>query len=214
MKTALTIVVMATAASVAVAAQSTSPQMAAAAAPPEVVTMTMSGTIVQQYNDIKDLLTKTADKMPAEAYLFQPMPEMRTFAGNMGHILASDISQCGTLLGRKHPLSGQDLSKTLTTKAEVVKAAADTFAFCDEYFLKLNETTPLADSYVNMTGRRNGQPMVFKVSNGANVVHFLTHNNEEYGYLAVYMRLKGIVPPSSTPATPSPGRGDGAGGGR
>jgi hypothetical protein len=25
------------------------------------------------------------------------------------------------------------------------------------------------------------------------------HNNEEYGYLAVYMRLKGVVPPSSEP---------------
>jgi hypothetical protein len=159
-------------------------------------------------------LTKTADKMPAEAYAFQPTPEMRTFAGNLGHILSSDISQCGTLLGRKHALSGQDLSKTLTTKAEVVKAAADTFAFCDEYFLKLDETTPLADSYVNMNGRRNGQPIVFKVSSGANVVHFLTHNNEEYGYLAVYMRLKGIVPPSSTPATPGPGGGLGAGGRR
>ena len=25
----------------------------------------------------------------------------------------------------------------------------------------------------------------------------LTHDNEEYGYLAVYVRLKGVVPPSS-----------------
>src|SRR5579864_815558 len=213
MRTILTIVEMA-AAAVAIAAQGVPPQAAVPAVPPQVFTTTMSATIVHEYSDIKDLLTKTADKMPAEAYSFQPTPETRTFAGNMGHILASDISQCGTLLGRKHALSGQDLSKTLTTKADVVKAAADTFAFCDEYCLTLNETTQLADTYANMNGRRNGQPIVNKLSSGSSVVHFLAHNNEEYGYLAVYMRLKGIVPPSSAPGTPGPGGGLAAGGGR
>ena len=27
----------------------------------------------------------------------------------------------------------------------------------------------------------------------------VSHSNEEYGYMSVYMRLKGIVPPSSEP---------------
>jgi hypothetical protein len=104
---------------------------------------------------------------------------------------------------------GVDLEKTLTTKAVTVNAGAETFAFCDEYFLKIDETTSIADAYVNMTGKRpTGEPVTFKVSNGASIVHFLTHNNEMYGYLAVYLRLKGIVPPSSVPST---GRGSESG---
>jgi len=195
---------------IALGAQTAAPQTAAPAAPPVVTTITMSGTIVSQYKEIKRLFTQSADAMPAEAYSFQPTPEMRTFAGDMGHILSTNIGECGAMLGRKHALSGIDLSKTLTTKADVVKATADAFAFCDDYFLKVDEKTPIADQYVTMNGRRNGQPLEFKVSNGANVINFLTHNNEEYGYIAVYMRLKGVVPPSSVPR-PAPGRGGSAG---
>jgi hypothetical protein len=201
---------MAAAARIGAAARSGEPQAATPAAPPTIVTMTLPGTIVQQYTSVKDLWIKTANAMPAESYAFQPMPDMRTFAGGMGHILASDISQCSSLIGRKHALSGVDLEKTLTTKADTVRAVADTFAFCDEYFLKVGDSTPIADAYVNMNGRRNGEPVVFKVSNGASIVHFLTHNNEMYGYLAVYMRLKGIVPPSSVRVTAGSGR-DGRG---
>jgi hypothetical protein len=186
--------------SVQARAQGAAPQ--ATTNPPAVVTMTMAGTIVQQYKNIKDLWTKTASAMPADAYAFQPTPEVRTFAAAMGHVLASNIAQCNSLVGRKHALTGVDLEKTLTTKADITRSVADTFTFCDEYFLKVDDTTPLADAFVNMTGhRRSGEPVTFKVSNGASVVHFLTHNNEMYGYLAVYLRLKGIVPPSSQPST-------------
>jgi hypothetical protein len=177
--------------------------------PPSTITMTLASTVMQQYTSAKDLWIKTAEAMPAEAYAFQPTPEMRTFVAGIGHVLASNINQCNSLLGRKHPLTGVNLEKTLITKAETVKAVADTFAFCDEYFLKITDATPLADTFVTMTGKgRTGEPATYKVSNGASVVHFLTHNNEMYGYLAVYLRLKGIVPPSSLPATPIKGQVD------
>jgi hypothetical protein len=34
------------------------------------------------------------------------------------------------------------------------------------------------------------------------LIYNTTHDNEEYGYLAVYMRLKGVVPPSSEARPP------------
>jgi hypothetical protein len=194
---------------VPIAAQSAAPQTGTPAAP-TVVTMTMSSTIVSQYKEVKRLYAESAAAMPAGAYSFQPTPEMRTFAGDMGHILTLDIAQCGSLLGRKHALAGVDLSKTLTTKTDIVKTVADAFAFCDEYFLKLDDSTPITETYVTMKGQRNGQPLEFKVSNGASIVNFLTHNNEEYGYIAVYLRLKGIVPPSSVPHPPAGQGGSGA----
>lgn len=198
MATALTL-------SATLGAQATTPQTPAAA--PAQVTITFQSQVVQQYKSAKTYLTKIGEVMPEGDYAFKPTPEMRTFAGTMGHIIMSNIGQCGSLLGKKHELSGQDLSKTLTTKAEVVKANADAFAFCDEYFNALTDQTPLENTFTNMSGRRGGEPVQFKVSNAATLMHFLEHNNEELGYLAVYLRLKGIVPPQSQPATPAPGRG-------
>jgi hypothetical protein len=189
------------------AAQSTTPPQAATL--PAVVTMTMASTIVQQYTSVRDLWIKTANAMPADAYAFQPTPELRTFAGGMGHVLASNISLCNSLVGRKHALTGMDLEKTLTTKADTLKAVAETFAYCDEYFQKIDETTAFAGAYVNVIGKgRAGEPVTFRVFNGASIVHFLTHNNEMYGCLTIYLRLKGIVPPSSEPST---GRGSESG---
>jgi len=107
------------------------------------------------------------------------------------------------LLGKKHELSGKDLSKTLIAKEETVKALNDAFTFCDEYFGQLKTNVQLTDSYISAPVNTATGPKVFKIAHGASITGFLVHNNEEYGYLAVYMRLKGIVPPSSEPA-PAP----------
>jgi hypothetical protein len=170
--------------------------------------MSMTSRAVAYYNMSKTMLTRLAEKMPAEHYGFQPTPEMRTFAANIGHIASANVNQCGTLLGTKHPLSGQDLSKTLTTKADAVKALADTFAFCDQYFTKLKDDAALTGEYFSTVVMREGQKAPIKVAHGGIVTSFIAHNNEVYGYMAVYLRLKGIVPPSSEPA---PVRGGGSG---
>ena len=169
----------------------------AAVAPADV--RELATTVVQQYNSIKSLLIKTVDAMPADAFGFQPVPEMRTFAGTVGHLASSNIGQCSALLGKKHELSGQDLSKTLKTKEEAVKAVADSYAFCDEFFSGIKTNAQLVDTYYTGTMTRNGAPVPFKMANGAVAEGLIAHNNEEYGYLAVYLRLKGIVPPSSVP---------------
>jgi hypothetical protein len=216
MKTWLSVCgVVAIAAPIALAAQGTAPEANASAETPQVVTMTMVSTIRHHYTSAKSTLTKMADLMPAESYSFQPTPAMRTYAGAMGHIIMGNITQCGSLLGKKHALSGVDLSKSLTVKADVVKAMSDSFAFCDEYFSPLDDKSDVAGTFVDINGRRNGQPTQFKVSNGAIIIDFLDHNNEMYGYLSVYLRLKGLVPPQSVPQTSPAGRGrGGSGGGR
>lgn len=207
MKTIVACIGMAVLGAVLTDAQGAPPQ--GAAATPPVVTMSLAGAIGQQYKSVKDLWVKTADLMPADAYAFQPTPEMRTFVAGMGHVLMTNLSQCGLLLGRKHALAGVNLEKTLTAKVDTVKTVADTFAFCDEYFLKVDDQTPLVDTFATVNGRRNGAPVVFRIANGTTIMGFLTHNDEMYGYLSVYLRLKGLVPPSSTPATGRVGSGSG-----
>ena len=172
--------------------------------PPSEITLTNRS--VAYYNLAKTMLTRLADKMPAEHYGFQPTPEMRTFAANIGHIAMSNVNQCGNLLGKKHALTGQDLSKTLTTRADAVKALAETFAFCDEYFTQLQDDAALTNEHFSTAVMRDGQKVGVKVAKGGIVTSFIAHNNEMYGYMAVYLRLKGIVPPSSEPP---PARGGG-----
>ena len=135
--------------------------------------------------------------MPAEAYGFRPMPEMRTFAGDIGHLVMANLNQCGNLLGKRHALAGQDLSTSLVTRDESLKALADSFAFCDEYFTQLKEDAQLTGTFYDVSITREGQRVPMRVAHGAMVTSFLAHNNEMYGYMAVYLRLKGIVPPSS-----------------
>jgi hypothetical protein len=170
------------------------------------VELTFASRVVSQYNFTRSLLTRLAEKMPAEHYAFQPAPEMRTMAAHIGHLAMSNINQCGLLLERKHELAGQDLSKTITTKAEAVKALADAHSFCDEYFLALKADGPLMNEYFSTFQTREGQKSPIKIPKASIVTSYFMHNNEMYGYMAVYLRLKGIVPPSSEPA---PARGGG-----
>ena len=89
----------------------------------------------------------------------------------------------------------------LTTKAEVVKAVAESFAFCDEVFASLTE----ASAQEMISNGRGGQ-----TSRAAALLGVLQHGSEMYGIGTVYLRLKGQVPPS----TEMQGRGRGRRGGQ
>ena len=52
-----------------------------------------------------------------------------------------------------------------------------------------------ANAFEMIQAGRGGQRSRLAVLIGTTIVH----NSEEYGYLAVYMRLKDVVPPSSEP---------------
>jgi hypothetical protein len=98
--------------------------------------------------------------------------------------------------------------KTKTTRADIIQALADSFAFCDPVFANLTDQS--ATELV-----RQGQN---EVARGSVLTNLIAHGNEEYGILTVYMRTKGMVPPSTergmrgrgaaaAPATAPPARG-------
>ena len=74
-----------------------------------------------------------------------------------------------------------------TSKADLVAALKDSFAECDKAFDSLTDANA-AEMIKGPRGERSKLGML----NG-----IVVHDNEEYGYLAVYMRVKGVVPPSS-----------------
>ena len=130
-------------------------------------------------------IERAAEKMPEEEYAFKPDPAARSFGQILGHVADADYLFCSTVLGENNPSPG--IEKTKTTKAELKSALRDAFAYCNRAY------DSLTDANANETVKAFGQER-----NKLGVLWFnASHNLEHYGNLVVYMRLKGIVPPSS-----------------
>ena len=169
--------------------------------PPAPATLAVS--LQRAYAGIKTNVTQAADQFSETDYnAFKPNPAIRTFGGQIGHIANFHYLFCAAAKGVPNPNMGKDL-EMLTTKAEFVKALADSFAFCDDAFSALTDA-----SAVEMIAQGRGQ-----AARGGVLANLVAHDNEEYGIVTVYMRLKEMVPPS-TANTPQRGRGGPGGGGR
>lgn len=145
----------------------------------------IADAIRQSYNAVKNNLLKAADKMPDDAYAFQPTPQERTFGGWVAHIADAQTGGCSRLLGApKTPSAGSK-----TTKADLVAALKDSFDTCDAAYAALTET----NANDTVPSFRGPAPRL------AVLAFNVAHDNEGYGSMAVYLRLKGIVPPSSEP---------------
>jgi len=150
----------------------------------------LSTELLQSYTIIKTNLLKMAQKMPDDAYAFKPTPEIETFAQRVSHIARANLRTCAGLKGETKTL---DASKA--TKTGMLAALQESFGYCDAVFTSLTDT-----SAVEMVEGRIGSPPTqqprTRLSTMWNIVR---HSNELYGYMAVYLRLKGVVPPTSSP---------------
>ena len=135
------------------------------------------------YNNVKNNLLKAADKMPEDAYGFKPTPEMQTWAQRIAHI-ANQIGTCSGMTGERKTSDANNK----TAKADLVAALKASFDACDAAWDSMNDKTALE----MIAGRGGVQRSKLGV-----LIGNTTHDVEMYGYLSVYMRLKGVVPPSS-----------------
>lgn len=139
--------------------------------------------IRQYYSMVKSNLLGAADKMPDSDYSFKPTPEERTFGGWVAHVADAQTGGCSRALGT--PKTPSASSKT--TKADLVAALKESFDTCDAAYAALSE----ANANEPVQSFRGPTPRLAALA--GNIVH----DNECYGSMAVYLRLKGIVPPSS-----------------
>jgi hypothetical protein len=143
---------------------------------------TISAEVKQNYTRTKDLILRAAAKMPEEGYSFKATPEVRTFAQAIGHIAEAQAMICGGIIGQQ---LRADTSKT--AKADVIAELKKSFDACDKAYDSINEANV---SQVGGAGFMGGTLAGRLYGN-------LLHDNEMYGTIVVYLRLKGIVPPSS-----------------
>jgi len=135
------------------------------------------------YTVRKGDLLKAAERMPAENYGFKPVPEVRTFAQLLAHIIDVQAGFCSAV--NAEPRKPSVASKT--SKEDLVLALKASFEDCDRAFRSMTDS-----SEKEMLSNSNGQRTKL-----GTLLYATLHDNEEYGYLAMYLRLKGLVPPST-----------------
>lgn len=134
-----------------------------------------------QYTAVKTNFVKAAEKMPEDAYDFKPTPDVQSFAERIMHI-AGQIRTCAGVKGEQKPFDANKKSK-----ADIVAALKASFDECDAAWDSMTDATAVQ----MMAGR--GAP----TSKLGALIRNTNHDSELYGYICVYMRLKGVVPPSS-----------------
>ena len=144
----------------------------------------ISANMKQSWANIRDLLTQTAEKMPEENYRFKPTPEVQDFGQRMAHVIGFNMRTCAQQKGEQKNVT----LSAAPSKAEITAAMKAANEECDAVFNALTDADLLKT--VN-TGR--GPRMRLALLEGL----VLEHSQEVYGYVCVYLRLKGIVPPSS-----------------
>ena len=168
---------------------------AAQSAPPPGQKLTLASQAIGGYHAIQRDLLEAAELMPEADYLFKPTPEMRPFGQLISHVALTQFRTCSLLQGGPSPKAAEK-EETPRSKAVLIALLKESATFCnplvtamtDEGMLQLVKVGPVE-------GAR-----------GLMLVGLSVHGNEVYGTIAVYLRLKGIVPPSTAREKAAPAR--------
>jgi uncharacterized damage-inducible protein DinB len=162
-----------------------------------------SKALKASFDTVSGYLIKSAEKMPEANFSFKPTPEVRSFGEILGHVANAQYSYCARAKGEKNPNQGNDFEKK-TAKADLVKALTDSAAYCSTVYDTMTDAvaiqpvaTPPAPAQASGAPARPPQAPVLRVRF---LLANVTHDQEHYGNLVTYLRLKGLVPPSSEPS--------------
>jgi len=152
------------------------------------------------FNSNRKNIEKSAEKVSEDLYGLRPGPqeEVRTFGQILGHLANFNYLWCSQAKGEKNPGQGSDFEK-LASKAALLRALSDAFTYCDSAYAALTDASGLEVITVTQENGRKAQ-----VPRMSLLVLNYGHNNDHYGNLVTYMRIKSIVPASSEPRPQQP----------
>lgn len=141
------------------------------------------------WSEVSKYITQSAADMSDSDYQFRPTPEVRTFGQIIAHIAGTQHFMCASALGEPTG-SEDDIEKTKTTKADIVAALKASNEYCAKAYTQ-------SDDQVSGTVKLYGMDRTRFYA----LVLNATHDNEHYGNIVTYMRMRGMIPPSSRPST-------------
>ena len=131
-----------------------------------------------------NFVAKAIEQTPDSLFSFKPTPDVRSLGQLFAHVADGEHLMCSLALGE--PMMDAGIEKTKTTKAELIQALKESAAHCDKAYAQTDMAAQTPAKFFGMDANR----MWLLNMNGA-------HDYEHYGNIVTYLRLKGIVPPSS-----------------
>jgi uncharacterized damage-inducible protein DinB len=166
----------------------------ASAAQASQASLTLASTVDREISAIEKLVFDAAEAMPEDKFNFSPeslnipgddYKGVRTFAGQVKHVAASNYLIWSSLTGEKLPdgLKDGNGPENLKSKAEILKFLEESFALGHRAAATL---TPQ-----NMLQSDGRSPRLRLATFG------VAHAYDHYGQMVEYLRMNGVVPPAS-----------------
>jgi uncharacterized damage-inducible protein DinB len=138
---------------------------------------------VDHWKKSKDLTLKVAEAMPAENYDYKPFADARAFGGELQHLGQAEGFYIGQLGKEKAPAA----PKNDTSKATTVKYLTESF----DWAIGVVGQLTAADLTKTFTSGRGpgmtGLDLLYQA---------MIHTAHTRGYGEMYLRNKGVVPPT------------------
>src|SRR5688500_9227397 len=150
----------------------------------------VSDAIPEGWDGARRNLTRATEAMPDAKFNFKPGDTVRTFGQIVAHVAGANYIFCAAARGEKAPVSEDHFEKTAATKAAIAKAFADSIAYCDAAYESLDDRQA-----AEMVAAPFGSG---KSARASALIGNTGHLQEHYGNLVTYLRINGIVPPSSS----------------
>jgi len=137
------------------------------------------------YHYMMNTVMRAAEEMPEKNYSYKPISTVRTFGQLVAHEADAQYEFCATVSGDK--TAPPNVEKNKTAKADLVQALKDSQAYCDKVYDGLTDAQ--ATELTSFMGHPMAKLSILSLNNA--------HTDEHYGNMVTYLRMKGLVPPSS-----------------
>jgi uncharacterized damage-inducible protein DinB len=149
----------------------------------------LTAALKRQFDGVARNVRESAEKMPEDKFSYQATKEVRTFGGFIGHVANAFYGSCSRAKGEANP-NKEDFEK-VTGKAALVKAITGANEYCSSVFSAAN------DKWMLETITQGQGANATQIPRAAILAANTSHGNEHYGNLVTYMRINGLVPPST-----------------
>ena len=137
------------------------------------------------WKTISGFVIQSAIDVPEEKYSYKPTSDVRSFGELFGHVAGAQSMFCAMALGEKPPSEDAVTAKTRTELIEALKLSNRN---CERAY---NQTDAAAGGQVDVFGEQRSRLYALMMN--------VMHDGEHYGNLITYLRMNGMVPPSSRP---------------
>ena len=137
--------------------------------------LTLSGYVLQSAMDV-----------PEEKYSFKPASGVRSFGELIQHVAGAQSMFCAMALGEKPPAED---AVHASTRAELIEAMKQSNRNCERAYAQSDAE---ASAATDVFGEQHSRLYALMMN--------ATHDGEHYGNIITYMRINGMIPPSSRPA--------------